>query len=335
MYGLTDSEMGRAAARAARAPSVHNTQPWRFVISRGSFELHADRQRQLAVLDPIGRQLTISCGCALFNARVALAAAGYDVPVERLPDPARPDLLARITLPLEASRGLAIGELDAAIDLRRTNRRRFYEHTVDQHVVRRLAEAARAEAAELFAIDRAGDRRATARLSRLADAIQLADPAYRSELRAWTTTDPHRGDGVLTTTIAQAGLPAAGADDLPLRKFDSSGRGWLPADPAPADDQCLLLLGTRRDDRLAWLRAGEALERVWLELTRLGYVASLLTQVIEVDHTNQQLCHELGLGMHPHLLMRVGQAPDTPLSPRRPVTDVIIDNRPGAAVLHA
>jgi hypothetical protein len=74
---------------------------------------------------------------------------------------------------------------------------------------------------------------------------------------------------------------------------------------------------------MAWLRAGEALERVWLELTRLGYVASLLTQVIEVARTNELLRHELGLTMHPHLLMRVGQAPDTPSSPRRPFTEVV------------
>jgi hypothetical protein len=65
------------------------------------------------------------------------------------------------------------------------------------------------------------------------------------------------------------------------------------------------------------------LERVWLELTRLGYVASLLTQVIEVAQTHELLRLELGLTMHPHLLMRVGQAPDTPPSPRRPLLDVI------------
>src|SRR3954447_12356029 len=102
MYALTDSEMGRAAARGVLAPSLHNTQPWRFVISRGWLELHADPQRRLRVLDPRGRQLVISCGCALFNVRVALAAAGYDARVERLPDAERPDLLARVSLPSEA-----------------------------------------------------------------------------------------------------------------------------------------------------------------------------------------------------------------------------------------
>ena len=321
MYGLTDTEMGRAAVRATLAPSIHNTQPWRFVITRGSLELHADRQRQLRVLDPRGRQLMISCGCALFNARVALAAAGYNAAVMRFPDPARPDLLARITLPPEAGSGIPISRLNAAIDRRRTNRRPFFNRIVPSDVLHRLGEAAQEEAAELFAISRPEHRLAAARLSRQADAIELTDPAYRAELRAWTTTDPHRGDGVLASTVAH--LDAGASGDLPLRDFDTSGRGWLPVDTRSSHDQCLLLLGTLDDDRMAWLRAGEALERVWLELTRLGYVASLLTQVVEVAHTHELLCHELGLTMQPHLLIRVGQAPDTPASPRRPLTEVI------------
>jgi nitroreductase len=124
---MSDTDMRHAALRATLAPSVHNTQPWRYVITRGSLELYADETRRLRVLDPRGRQLLISCGCALFNARVALAAAGYDAKVERLPDATRPELLARVTLPAEAAGWVPIGDLDAAIEQRRTNRRRFFD----------------------------------------------------------------------------------------------------------------------------------------------------------------------------------------------------------------
>ena len=112
--------MRTAVIRATMAPSVHSTQPWRFVTARGSLELYADRTRRLTVLDPRGRQLLISCGCALFNARVALAAAGYDAKVERFPDPTRMALLARITLPAEADECVPIRDLDSAIEQRRT-----------------------------------------------------------------------------------------------------------------------------------------------------------------------------------------------------------------------
>jgi hypothetical protein len=63
-------------------------------------------------------------------------------------------------------------------------------------------------------------------------------------------------------------------DDLPIRDFDSSGLGWLLVETRSSMDQCLLLLGTLDDGPAAWLRTGEALERIWLELTRRGYAAS-------------------------------------------------------------
>ena len=78
--GIPDEALRRAAVRATLAPSVHNTQPWRIVIGPGTLTFHADTSRQLRLLDPTGRQLIISCGCALLNARVSLAADGAGPP---------------------------------------------------------------------------------------------------------------------------------------------------------------------------------------------------------------------------------------------------------------
>jgi hypothetical protein len=324
MSGLMDTEMRRAVVRATLAPSVHNTQPWRYVTTRGSLELYADDTRRLRVLDPRGRQLLISCGCALFNVRVALAAAGYDAKVQRFPDATRPDLLARVTLPEEAAGWVPIGDLDAAIEQRRTNRRRFFDHKVPAQVVYDLVEAANAEGAELFPITRPEHRLAAASLSQEADRLENTDPAYRAELRAWTTTDPRRGDGV--SAMAVPHVDAGANDDLPIRDFDSSGMGWLPTETRSTMDQCLLLIGTLDDTPAAWLRTGEALERVWLEIARRGYVASPLTQVIEVARTHELLRLGLELLMHPHLLLRVGRAPNTPASRRRPLQDVLVES---------
>jgi hypothetical protein len=305
MSSFLQGKMGRAGGRAALAPSVHNTQPWRYAITRGSLELYADDIRRLQVLDPRGRQLLISCGCALFNARVALAAAGYDANVQRFPDPTRPDLLARVTLPDEATGWVSIGELDTAIERRRTNRRRFLDSAVPDQVAYELAAAASAEAAELFPITRGEHRLAAARLSQEAEATKTADRAYRAEIRAWTTTDPHRGDGVLMMAVPS--VDASAGDDLPIRDFHSTGLGWLPVETRSSMNQCLLLLGTLDDEPMAWVRAGEAMERVWLEITRRGYVASPLTQLIEVARTNERLRLKLQLGMHPYVLLRRGR----------------------------
>ena len=119
----------KAVERASLAPSVHSTQPWHFVVRPDALELHADNDRQLRALDPTGRQLVTSCGCALFNARVGLAADRV-VQVDRLPDPAKPDLLARLTVLDVSAPWTPLVRLDPMIQMRHTNRRDFFDQDV-------------------------------------------------------------------------------------------------------------------------------------------------------------------------------------------------------------
>lgn len=312
----------RAAVRATLAPSVHNTQPWRLVVHPNGLDVYADWNRRLAVLDPVGRQLMVSCGCAVFNARAAIASTGYQAVVERFPDPAQSELVARLSLTARPAAGRdPIAVLDSVIELRHTNRRRFAEDPVPPDVIDLLINAAATEGAKLMSITRPEHRQATARLSQQADRLENADPAYRAELRSWTTGDPHRLDGVPAMAVPH--VDAGANDDLPIRDFDTHGVGWLPVETHSSVDQCLLLLGTQQDTPAAWLRAGEALERVLLEITRLGYAASPMTQVVEMASTNALLRHELQLTMYPHVLLRVGRAPATPATRRRRLVDVL------------
>jgi nitroreductase len=312
---LIATTLTRAAHRAALAPSVHNTQPWHFVVTGDALEIRSDLQRRLAVLDPRARQLTISCGCALFNARVAIAAAGFEPIVTRFPEPESPDLLARVSLGA-AREWLSIGALDGAIDDRHTNRRAYADEPVPPAVVHTLVRAARKESSYLVPITSPDHRVAAADLSRLAERIQAADPAYLDELRTWTTDDPRRGDGVQASSVPYAGPLSAAADALPIRAFDVRGVGWLPASSDSDANHCLLLLAAVDDDPDSWLRTGEALQRVWLELTRLGYAASPLTQAVEVAQTHERLRAALQLDLHPQLLLRVGLAPQAVRTPR-------------------
>jgi Nitroreductase family len=314
----------RAAIRATLAPSVHNTQPWRFVLARNALDVEADWSRQLRVLDPRGRQLLISCGCAVFNARAALAALGCAPQVSRFPDAALPDLVARLTTRGGGAVSAELAALDGEVLRRHTIRRQFEDEKVPDAVVRIVVAAARAEGAELKVVDAPEHRRAAARLSQEADRIENADPAYRAELRAWTSDDPHRLDGVPAAAVPH--VDGTAHDDIPLRDFDTSGAGWLPAHTGSSAQQCLLLLGTAEDDPVSWVRAGEALERVLLELTRLRYAAIPLTQVVEVARTRYALREQLGLLTYPHVLLRVGRAVATAGSRRRRLVDTICES---------
>ncbi|MEO9236909.1 MAG: hypothetical protein ABI418_02350, partial [Jatrophihabitantaceae bacterium] len=215
------------------------------------------------------------------------------------------------------------GELDPYIVNRQTNRRRYEDEDVPAGVLHELIGAVEAEQARLIEVNSLEHRLAVARLSQQADTLENADPAYRAELRAWTSDDPRRPDGVPAMAVPH--VTGNAHDDVPIRDFDTRGMGWLPTETRSALQQCLLILGTDADSELNWLRAGEALERLWLLATQLNYVVSLFTQVIELPHTRERLRAELSLGMQPHILLRVGRASRTSASMRRKLVDVLTE----------
>ena len=323
------SALRHAAVRAVLAPSVHNTQPWRLVLGPARLEVHADWSRWLPALDGHGRQLLLSCGCALLNARCSLAAAGLPVRVDRFPDPLRPLLLATIVVLEESSSAHQEAEadpaahhdadadpatdadlagLDAAVEDRRTNRTRFDGEPPPAELLDRLVDVATHHGVELLPLTER-QARSAAQLSRVADKVADATPGYRHELRAWTEGNAGRRDGV------------SGDGVLRTRpRVDTHGMGWLPAFTGAG---ALLVLGTRHDSQAAWLQAGEALERVLLTVTAAGLAVSTLSQVVEVDETNNRLRRELGLTVHPQVLLRVGRARSVPSTRRRRLVDVL------------
>ena len=294
----------RAAVRATMAPSVYNTQPWRLVLRPGALDVEADQSRRLRVLDPSGRQMLMSCGGALFNARVALRASGYEPTVELDPDWTRPQVLARVTTrdvqPASHSNEADIGRLDAEIELRRTNGHTFASATVPPDVLDQLRAAASSEGAQLVAVVRSVDRLSVAHLTQRANAQYQANPAYLAEQRAWANDCPAGGSHRSGTSSSAEGGDSGFAS-------------------------CLLVLGTAADSPAAWLRAGEALEHTLLQATGDGFVAELHPKVIEMPQTRAQLCRELGLTMRPHILMEVGRAPSRPASRRRRLVSVLVD----------
>lgn len=313
----------RAAMRGMLAPSTHNTQPWRFVAGPHFLDLYADHSRALDVIDPQGRQLLISCGAALQGARISLAADGLPVTVSLFPDSHEKDHLARIRV-LDGPRRPEpdAAALDRAAEDRHTNRRAFSREPVPDHLVHRLQAAAEREGAFLYPLSPGPKRALVITLTAEAEGLLFANPGYRAELRDWAGRSGSHDDGLPPQVIPEAGRVA---EQLPIRAFDQQGTGRLPTGAHAETDECLLLLSTDTDDSIAWIRAGQALERILLELTRAGLVAGLFTQLSELRRIREQVRSALDLGGYPHLLLRVGYAERTPATPRRPVPEVLTE----------
>jgi nitroreductase len=322
--GRPDDETIRTAlALACRAPSVHNTQPWRWRIGDRSVHLYADESRGLPATDPDGRDLLLSCGAALHHLRVALAALGWRSVVHRLPNPADPGHLAAVEFTRHDPTSDEVA-LAGAIPRRRTDRRRFSSWGVPRSVLLLLEDRAAAEGAAIREAAGSRERYELATAIGIAAAKQDADPAYRFETRAWSGTHADR-DGVPAAN-APSGLPQHG--DVQLREFPGGEMRDERAGEWEEDGAALLVLGTSADDRMSALRAGEAMSAVLLEATVAGLATTPISQPLEVAETRERVrSGVLDGALFPQIVLRLGWAPfnadQVPPTPRRPLRDVL------------
>jgi len=333
MTGLTIGELQALAAAGGAAPSLHNSQPWRFrptADGRG-LEVHADPARAVPVADPDGRALHLSVGAAVFNLRVAAAHLDRPAVVRLLPDPARPTLLAHLDLDGPGALEPWGGEYHAAIGARHSSRQPFTNRDVPETVLGELIAAARDEHAELAVLEEDGVRRVLALTADGEERIG-ADPAAQAETRSWLRPEPGRsadGDGSAEGGSAD-GIPVAVLGPLdhdarvPMRSFG----GHPPTAVAPHSQRFEALpqiatLTTRGDRPADWLAAGQAMERVWLLATVHGVRASVLHQAVELPDLRWQLRDPDSGPGHVQLVLRLGYGPPGPASPRRPVADVL------------
>jgi nitroreductase len=312
--------LSAAVDRAMLAPSLHNSQPWGFTVHADGLDVRADRTRHLSSIDPSGRELVQSVGAALFNARVALAASGWAVDVQRCPAPDDPDLLAVLHL-VDGPSDPGLAVLDPVISLRRTNRRTFDATVPTDDELRSFTAAAVAEDAVLVPVLTGEQHRLVARLTQEADTQQRADPAYLAELARWTNRAPAMGDGIVAAAVPH--VDGTATDDVPMRDFDTRGQGELPPSSGLGAERTLMVLGTLTDDDAARVRSGEAMQRVLLEITRAGWAVSPVTQAVEVPVTRLQLRTGLTWETWPQTVLRIGHAGPTGATPRRQRATVV------------
>jgi nitroreductase len=267
-------QAGYLIATAARAPSVHNTQPWRFRAGEYAIELYADQRRRLRV-DPAGREMLISCGAALFGLRLAVRSLGYLPVVELLPDPARLRLLARVRMGAAEPITERERQLLQALPHRHTHRGPWDPGPLPAGLVAGLQHDALAEGATLALIDRAIANQKLADIVGAAGHRQDLDPEAQEEVRRWSraAADPAR-DGVPAHAFAAGAGRQPGR--LPQRDFDlGRGLGLLPGGGPPSAATAVLL--TPGDGRADWLRAGQALHRLLARAASKWVFASLHT----------------------------------------------------------
>jgi hypothetical protein len=328
----TPEEIARFVVSAAvHAPSVHNTQPWWFSHDEHEISVHADNERQLRVADPHGREMMISCGAALFTARLALRNLGFVPRVRVLPDPELPNLVARVAWgervpPVDYEK-----QLFAQIPRRRTHRGGFDPAPLPAALLADLAAEASREKTTLSLLAEGEDQQL--RAAAIAAAVEAGDYALRldsararEEARWAPGPGSHRQDGVPPT--AYPAQPERTEPHFPGRDF-AHGHGWgLPPgaeEPQVRSAGVVGLLTTSVDHPADWVHAGQALQRVLLLASSWEVAAALHTQPLELPLLRDFIRTHLSGRAYPQMVLRFGATSEKAVSVRRPVEEVLLD----------
>jgi len=330
-----DPDFAAAVADAVWAPSIHNSQPWRFHRQAVGVDVLLDEDRLVPVGDPDGRMARISCGAAGYNLRLALAVAGRPARfrigaagalLHFWPAPPLPPM------PLER-------RLHRQIERRHTNRGPYKNTPVDldgfaEHSSRIPG------AGVLWITDQTIRNQLGALYVEATEAI-TADTAQSTEAFAWFRNDrgdidKHR-DGLTLDGQGLGAFTLFAAKLLPAQSRTDGDAFWVKATrdvhTATAAAYGVITVDDVTD-RTAQVTGGRLLARLHLAATASGlgfHHMNQITERIDRDHAtgrtdvfSARWAALLGRPASTGLVsFRVGHPERTPgLSPRRNLTDV-------------
>lgn len=307
---------------ACRAPSIHNSQPWRWVLDGDALRLFVDRSRWVVIADSSGREAILSCGATLDHLRVAMAASGWRAKIDRFPDPDNHDHVATVRFrPLNFVSEFHYRRAEAILE-RRTDRLplrppKFWACFVPD--LRSTVEGSGTVVLDVLP-DEVRPQLASASLSTAI--VRRDDPSYQAELGWWTTPF------ALSTGIPPSAVPSS-SESIRVdvgRDFPAAHQGDQRS-ALGLDWSTILVLSTGEDTRADVLRCGEVLSTVLLDCTVAGMATCTLTHLIELPESRDIVRCLVGEGREPQVLIRVGTAPsmeDLPAAtPRLPLDEVL------------
>jgi hypothetical protein len=311
----------KAVLLACRAPSVHNSQPWRWVAENDVVHLFVEPHRTVPATDHSGREAIISCGAVLDHLRIAMTAAQYHASITRFPNPNNPSHLATVEFsPIdhvtEAQRNRAQTMLQ-----RRTDRLPFGRPAY-WHLFEPVLRSTFDEDVAMLDVLSDDQRPRLVEASQLSEALRRDDSSYHVELQWWTSL----------FALAQGVPPSALASDTERRRVDIARdfpvRSHQDRRPEiDADWSKILVLSTPEDTRADVLRCGEVLSTVLVECTMAGMATCTLTHLIESKESRDIVGGLISQRGEPQVLIRVGiaspmESPPAP-TPRRPLDSVL------------
>jgi hypothetical protein len=335
----------QAVSQGILAPNPHNTQAWRFrPLSDVEALLYIDEHRLLPETDPPGRQIHIGAGCCIETLAIGMSTHGYATNVEYLPEGAHEleeygrKPVARIRLiPGGAPTPDGLAEF---ILVRQTNRKPYQGPFLTPDEAARIRSEAADNSSGLIIITRPEEMRPLLDIFYRAWEIEATTPRLYEETRIWFRFDEkqrraHR-DGL---SVPQLGMDGVKRRFIEFALRKGNPKQWFSPRSIRSSLKSyrtgiesargVILLTTRTNEQLDWLRAGRAFARLGLVLTRLGLTSHPYSQVLEEFPEMAELQAEFNdlVGVPEpekvQMAIRVGRAERAYPAPRRDPRDVL------------
>ncbi|WP_377504704.1 hypothetical protein [Octadecabacter sp. R77987] len=323
---LSAAVIDQVVTRASLAPSVHNTQPTRWMITDTGVDVYCDTRLILPHADPDGRGAALSCGAAIEAAVLALSANGIGADVKDLwhlghdgADHLR--LIARIDL---TGKGAEDG-LHSQLERRFTWRGLFDDTPVA------LFGWTRPDA--VLVTDEQG-RAFLADINDRASLKIMQSRPFRRELRSWMRLRPdhprapHDGMSLAALRMTPAEGRGAGLALGPLWPLlHLLGRTKTLTAEAEATKSAALIALFHRPAGESPIESGRAYLRMCLEAASLGMAGWPMAAISDDPTTRADTCARFGIGADRRLVqaIRFGRAGGAaPPRARRPLSEVIL-----------
>jgi len=313
---------------AILAPSAHNTQPWKFTTSSNSLDIFIDWDRHLAVSDPDLRQLYISIGCAIANAKIAGQYWNNDVDINYFPaGEAKDKPVARLTFTPNSNddeHDEDAGELFAAIEQRHTDRTNYDKKPLTEQEQTSLQANVDLDITQV--VTNRDHITKIAKLTEEGTFKTLSRKDFKEELSHWVRNSwTHQHDGMPGYAM---GIPAPMSLVAPIMVRVAP----IHIQEAPKireqtiNSSAVVLFSTPTDTPTDWLKVGQQLQLIWLNATTAGLAAMPIVASIEAgDQYRDQLKTITGTNKYPQSLLRIGHSSKSNLkpTPRRTLTECL------------
>lgn len=310
------------ASYASKAPSGHNTQPWKFHITDSTITVLPNLDVALPVVDRNNRELFISLGCAVENLCIAASYFGYTTHIIECSIEVIILELTKNALTIEDS-------LFHQIEKRQTNRNIYNGNKISDGILQQLQSIPKENGIQFYftEINTPFANTITQYIMK-GNEIQMADIAVKNELLSWMRFNKkqveatHNGlsylvfgnpplPRILARPIVSLFLKPNAQNKSDRKKIDSSSH--------------FVVCATQRDTIEEWINLGRTLQRFLLKVTEIGISYAFLNQPCEVAALAFDLREKLPVNKeHPTLIMRIGYAKQIPYSPRKKIETLLV-----------